>query len=245
MIAAGKPPDPWQDEFLNDATDRVLMLCARQMGKSTVVAALALQEAINHPGALILILAYNTAQAMEMFRKVMNFYNATSVPIRPVYQTLKNVEWANGSRIICVPGNEDAARSYSAPRLVIVDEAARVPDDAYEAVNPTRATSAGRLLCLSTPKGKRGWFYTAFYGEHGQSPDPSWKRILVTADQCPRIPAEFLDEQRIALGLRKYQQEYECVFHELEGQYFRPEDIAQMASPDVQAMVFDFSALGQ
>ena len=37
-----------------------------------------------------------------------------------------------------------------------------------------------------------------------------WERIRITADQCPRIPRTFLDEERASLGNRWFRQEYYC-----------------------------------
>jgi hypothetical protein len=55
------------------------------------------------------------------------------------------------------------------PGLVIVDEAARVPDDLYRAVRPMLAVSQGRLIALSTPFGQRGWFYDELHGSGPKS----------------------------------------------------------------------------
>ncbi len=42
-----------------------------------------------------------------------------------------------------------------------IDEAARVSDELYRAVRPMLATSGGRIVLLSTPFGKRGFFFRA------------------------------------------------------------------------------------
>ncbi len=74
------------------------------------------------------------------------------------------------------------------------------------------AVSGGRLLCLSTPYGKRGFFYDAW--AHG---GPEWTRVEVPAAQVPRIKPEFLEEERRNLGESWYRQEYGCSFEALEG----------------------------
>ena len=53
------------------------------------------------------------------------------------------------------------------------------------------AVSGGRLIALSTPFGKRGWFHAAWRSAE------DWDRVKVTAEQCPRISAEFLVEERV------------------------------------------------
>jgi hypothetical protein len=52
----------------------------------------------------------------------------------------------------------------------------------------------------------------------------------------PRIPQEFLAEERQALGDRWYRQEYECSFEATVGAVFRPEDIAACARDDVEVL---------
>src|SRR5262245_49903022 len=57
MVDAGFTPDPWQAGFLRSNSSRLLLLCGRQMGKSTVAAALALLTAFLEAPALVLLLS--------------------------------------------------------------------------------------------------------------------------------------------------------------------------------------------
>lgn len=74
------------------------------------------------------------------------------------------------------------------------------------------AVSSGRLICLSTPFGKRGFFYNA-WARGGAD----WDRIEIPATRVSRIPASFLDQERRALGDSWFRQEYLCSFEALEG----------------------------
>jgi hypothetical protein len=85
------------------------------------------------------------------------YYNLhDTVPLQS--STQLTCEFDNGSRIISLPGDEATVRTYSNVQLIVIDEASRVPDDLYYSVRPMLATSNGRLVCLSTPRGKRGFF---------------------------------------------------------------------------------------
>ena len=99
-----------------------------------------------------------------------------------------------------------------------MDEAARVPDELVASVRPMLATvEHGRFFALTTPAGKRGFFYEQWIrGEN-------WERIKVTADECPRIKPEFLAAERETLGPLVYEQEYQCVFHDAETSAFASE----------------------
>lgn len=49
------------------------------------------------------------------------------------------------------------------------------------------SVSNGRLIAMSTPAGKRGWWWEAW----DQGGD-DWEQIRIPADQCPRINAAWL-----------------------------------------------------
>lgn len=221
MRRAGQEPDAWQKKVLRSQSKRQLLLCSRQAGKSTVVASLALYEALYRPPALILLLARGLRQSQELFRKVLTVYGAMRGELvdDPERESALQMELENGSRIISLPGKEETVRSYSGVRLLILDEASRIPDALYYSVRPMLAVSGGRLICLSTPFGKRGFFYEEWHG------NGAWERTKITADQCPRISQAFLDEERETLGEYWYAQEYECKFVETTDQLFTYESI--------------------
>ena len=108
-----------------------------------------------------------------------------------------------------LPGTEATIRGFSAVALLLVDEAARVSDDLYTAIRPMLAVSGGKLWLMSTPYGKRGFFYDTW--AHG---GPEWERIEAPATECPRIPREFLEEERATMGERCFRQEYLCEFED-------------------------------
>jgi hypothetical protein len=231
LDALGLDADPWQLSVLRSPAARMLLLACRQAGKSTATAALALHTALFQAGALVLLLSPSLRQSGELFRKVTWFYGQLGRPIAAEQETALTLTLANGSRVVSLPSSEATIRGYSGVGLLVVDEAARVPDDLYFAVRPMLAVSGGRMVCLSTPFGKRGFFYEAWItgGE-------SWGRVKVTAGQCSRIPASFLAEERKALGQRWYAQEYECSFEDVAGAVFLSADVEAMFSSEVEPL---------
>ncbi len=207
MRTAGLTPDRWQEEVLLSSALQTLLLCSRQSGKSTTAAALAINTALLEPPALVLLLSPTLRQSGELFRdKIVRMYRAADAPVPVAQVSALQMTLANGSRIISLPGDEETIRGFSGVSLLIIDEASRVPDDLYNSVRPMLAVSGGRLIALTTPFGKRGWFYREW---EGAGP---WERVMVTADQCPRISRQFLDEERRQLGPQWYAQEYLCQF---------------------------------
>src|SRR5262249_20036725 len=190
-------------------------------------AALALRTALLQAGALVLLLSPSLRQSGELFRKVLDLFNALGRPLAVAAESALRLELANAFRVICLPGDEKNIRGFSGVALLVIDEAARVDDALYYSVRPMLAVSRGRLVALSTPFGQRGWFHTEWHGAG------EWERVRVTADQCPRITPEFLAEERRALGERWFAQEYLCDFTSVIDAVFSYEDIQAALSADV------------
>ena len=198
--------DPWQADLLRSPAKRIITLCSRQAGKSTTAAVLALHTALYQPGSLILLVSPSLRQSSELFRKVHGFLN--QLPERPRLQedNKLSLELPSGSRIASLPGSEDTIRGFSAPSLVIEDEAARCEDGLLHAVSPMLAVSDGKLVLMSTPAGQHGHFHRFWTEGDG------WERFKVTADECPRISPAFLEQERAIMGDRWFRQEYHCEF---------------------------------
>jgi hypothetical protein len=215
LSLAGMTADPWQTSLLRSSDDRVLILASRQAGKSLVAGALALREALLVPGSLVLLLSPTQRQSGELFRdKVLRLYSALGRPLAAVGESALQLSLANGSRVVSLPGSEATIRCFSSVALLVIDEAARVPDQLYQAVRPMLAVSGGKLVALSSAYAKQGWYYGEWTGAG------PWQRVQVRASQCPRISPEFLAEERQVLGERVYGREYECVFSSADDAVF-------------------------
>src|SRR5215207_4865548 len=223
----GIVPDGWQGDFLRCSSDRVLLNCSGQSGKSTMSAVIALHRALYHPGSLVLCLAPALRQSQELFAKIAGFYRDLGRPVPAQGERKLSLELENDSRIITLPGSEKTIRGFSGAALLLVDEASRVDDELYYAVRPMLAVSGGALMMLTTPYGKRGVFFEEWTKAVG------WERYEVPASQCPRISEAFLAEERHSLPRRVYRQEYECSFEETDDQVFSFEDVAAAISKDV------------
>jgi hypothetical protein len=218
--AMGTDPDPWQEAVLKSDDPRICLNCCRQSGKSTVVAIKALHVGLYEPKSLILLLSRSLRQSGELARKVFDAYETSGRTVPPEAETKQTLELANGSRILALPGGEEAAiRGFSGVRCLVLDEAARIPDALWVAVRPMIAVSGGAMILLSTPFGRRGFFYRVW------SQSQRWFKIEITAEQCPRLTPEFLAEELVELGERWYLQEYRCRFVEAIGQVFSDEAI--------------------
>jgi hypothetical protein len=215
----GFEPDAEQKLALRGGR-RGIVLCTRQWGKSTVMAAKAVHRAYTEPGSLILLLAPCARQSGEFLRKATGFVRRLDIKTRGDGNNEMSIAFPNGSRIVGLPQNEAKVRGFSKVSLLLIDEASRVDDALYRAMRPTLAVGDGDLWLMSTPNGKRGFFYDEW--AHGGD---TWERIRVAAPDCPRIHAGFLEEERAREGDKWFRQEYLCEFVEREGAVFSQESI--------------------
>lgn len=197
-------PFEWQKRVVSDTGKRVILLCSRQAGKSTIVSSLPYHSAKYYPKSLNIIMAPNEDQAAEDMLKVKDF-----IAHDPTYIDLKRdgadiVELANGSRIIIVVATDKAARGYSRPRTILLDEASRMPDVVYKSgVVPMMNNSPdSNLYVLSTPFGQQGFFYD-IWTRKPRKGKKGWTKIFVRTpwnpdpeDPTNLVPAPPEDEFR-------------------------------------------------
>lgn len=228
--ATGHRPDGWQAQLLRSRAQRVLLNCCRQSGKSSAVATLALHEALFVPGSLTLALSPSLRQSQELFKKITSQERALGRPAQYVSETTTSLETRSGSRVVSLPENEATIRGYSGVTLLIIDEASRVADDVYSAVLPMIGASYGRLIALSTPWGKQGWWY-----ERWISGGERWARIeapITTPEIARRIDPAVLEDAQ-ARGPWWYGQEYLCQFGEREDAVFSAAHIERAIRADL------------
>jgi hypothetical protein len=225
---AGLKPDPWQERVLRSQAQRIMILAARQVGKSLACSALALRTMLLESPALVLVVSPSDRQSAEFVRKAKGFYyslRGREVPKKTADNALQ-LHLANGSRLVGLPDSEGKIRGYSDVKLLFFEEASRVPDGLRHTCTPMLAVSHGREVALSTAFGRVGWFY------EGWDKDLTWHKEKVTADQCPRISRAFLASQREKMPERWYLQEYENQFLDPLDSVFRAEDIERLVDPN-------------
>lgn len=207
--AVGIDPDPAQGRVLCSSAARLLLCCTRQFGKSTVAALKGSHRAVYLPNRLILCVSPSDRQSALLFDKIDEFVSRAPFAPRRLESNKRSLRLANGSRVVSLPGSPDTIRGFSAPDLVICDEAAFCEDALFGAIAPMLAVSGGTLVLLSTPYGKRGPFYEAW--ENGGS---DWERLSVPASQCARISEDFLAREKRTIPDWLFRQEYNCEFVE-------------------------------
>lgn len=225
--ACGIEPDQWQTKVLTTEARRMMLLTGRQVGKSTICALKALHQAFYTDSETVVMVAPSLRQAQELFARTRDLYHKCQVGLPITLDSSLRVQFANGSRILALPGTESSIRGYTSG-LSVVDEAARCEESLISAISPMLATTGGQMFAISTPFGRQGWFYDA-WGDRNSG----WQKIRVRSDQCPRISKDFLRAERRSMPEAFYRSEYLAEFTELEEALFAQDLIDRMVSKEV------------
>ena len=138
--------------------------------------------------------------------------------IAAISKSERRVEFVNGSILEWRSADDEASMRGAGLDWCIVDEAARVKEESWEALRPALSDRLGRAILISTPKG-RNWFYRIFQrGLNGSSEYQSWQRA---SRDNPYFPPQEWEAAKLDLPEIVFQQEYEAEFIDDVGLVFR------------------------
>ena len=230
-----EPTFEWQHEALM-GWKRLLILAARQSGKSTISAGRTHGNARFHKAANVII-APTERHSKETMLKLDDFAKADP-EVNLKNDAMLEKLYDNGGRILALAGTQKAVRGYSKPKTVVLDEAAQIEDATYGSTRPYLTGNPDcELIAVTTPYGKQGWFYKAWTESKNWhkilvkpafklSPDERevipdipeeqfrahWAALGVSAYYSPRHTYEFLKEELEEVGPNMWRQEYNCEF---------------------------------
>lgn len=226
--------DKWQEDVLK--TKGNCCVCSgRQTGKSTVIAIKAAEFVIKNPRKQVLIISVTEDQAIELLMKVILYIQdkyKNSIKTGKERPTKSVLRLKNGSivRTKAVGMSGLGVRGFTIDML-IADEAAFMPEDVWAAVTPMLLTTGGDIILLSTPHGKKGYFYDCYNNEnfhtfHVNSIEIMEVRpISESWSKFQREKAlEFLESEKQRMSRKEFGQEYLGQFIDDLTQFF-PDDI--------------------
>jgi hypothetical protein len=201
---------PYQEAMVREvhALPYVALICSRQVGKSVCASYYATWYAYTHPGAVILIIAAVERQAaldLEMIRTFVLGSPLLSTSLLEISQTF--VRLSTNAKVYSLPAGAEGAtiRGFAAD-VVLLDEAARIPEDVYNAVLPMISTKrAAKLVLATTPRGMSGFVWNA-------TRSPIWKVVTVKATDSALISAEYLEEMRRTMPEDAFRMEFLAEF---------------------------------
>lgn len=156
----------YQKYVLSEITKNknVIILKSRQIGMSTLAAAIVAWRILFHPNEDVALISTKANKAKDLLKKVKMVID--NVPpflsLSKVKDNVFEIVLSNNSRCVSETKSADATRSSTLSFLVI-DEAAhidkKVIEEIWNSAVPTLTTTKGNCLIISTPKGMGGWFY--------------------------------------------------------------------------------------
>ncbi|MHA1642263.1 MAG: terminase large subunit domain-containing protein [Promethearchaeota archaeon] len=210
----GFKPYKYQVKFLRCKSKRIAVRSGRQVGKSLMAAVKALYRAFMYPKQQILIIAAYRQQANLVFSAIKECINNSEyIKDKIIRETLTQIHFDNGSVLYCLAaGLGKSIRGFS-PDMIILDEAAFVPDKVWEAIEPMAAVKDATIILLSTPFGKTGFFYEKFKTDE-------YTKFHIRCRDCPAYKKEYLERMKKTKPQIIYQQEYEGEFVEVANNWF-------------------------
>lgn len=217
---------PFQEKVLKLFQDNpyAMILKARQLGLSTLVAAYSLWTMLFHKDKNILCIATKQETAKNMVTKVkFMFENLPSwLKIDADENNKLNLRLRNGSQIKATSAASDAGRS-EAVSLLLVDEAAFIENigEIWASAQQTLATGGG-CIALSTPYGTGNWFHQTWV--RAENKENEFLPIKLPWWVHPERNQEWRDRQDELLGdPRMAAQECDCDFSTSGDVVFYPE----------------------
>ncbi len=200
----GHEPDPWQIEAFTTRAPEVALRVGRQSGKTSVLAARAVEE-LHVPESLTLCIAPAERQSRIIAREIGRQLQRTDLLITTPNKT--EIEMANGARVIALPSTSDTIRGFPSVSLIILDEAAFLSgenggEDLITSILPM-LTPDGQIYFSSTPAGKDNYFARLFLDA---KPDDGVHRIVVRGTDIPRLKDK-VERMRRTLSTTKFRQE--------------------------------------
>lgn len=226
----GIDPYAWQVAALRSTAPREAWAVTRQGGKSTAASLLAVHTAIYRQRSTTLLVSPGQRQSGELFAKARFFYKLLGRPAGAVSEAQTTLETEAGSRIIAVPGGTGGAtvRAYSAD-LILVDEAAQVDDATWTAIRPMVAATGGRIILLSSPWGREGFFADAATGV-----TPGW--VIRNVPAAGIHDPAFLAIEKASMTEADYLREYEVSFEALTAGIWSEAQWQALSDPSVLSL---------
>jgi hypothetical protein len=207
----------YQEKFIEllHNNNKVIGAWARQMGKTTTIAAYFLWFIIFNEEKVCAILANKRVTAYEILGRVQKAYENL-----PIWLQVGVVEFnksrmvlENGSRLIAEATSSAAIRGFSL-NAILLDEFAFVPnnlaDEFFTSVFPTISSGKdSKIYIVSTPLGLNHFYKMYKDGEEGRN---GFATMHVPWHKHPRRDEAWADEQRQILGDMKFAQEMEADF---------------------------------
>lgn len=220
----GRPLRPYQAEALTHDSRTVVVVAPRQTGKSYGLANRALWAAFRKANQRILIVSAGEEASKRLLSEINLAATHSLLKGSVLTETASLLMLSNGSEIRSVPASERQIRGWTVD-LLIVDEAALVPDDVLlgAALPTTAARPDARIILTSTPWAMEGAFYRSYLA--GIDGSPHTRSFQWKLADAPWITPEVVEQYRATLPPLRFLAEFEGQFVGASDALFPPADL--------------------
>lgn len=155
---------PWQSDVIRGVLARGkgsihVVKSSRQCGKSVMCESIILKYAVDLRGTFSMYLSPTIKQARKVFKEIVKAISRSSVFLKS-NESFLEITLRNGSTIaFCSAEQGENLRGYTVSGVLIVDEAAYIEDDTFDAVLATTDVHKAPIIIVSTPRFRVGFFY--------------------------------------------------------------------------------------
>jgi PBSX family phage terminase large subunit len=197
-------------------------IAGRRTGKSFAAALLAFAKLLE-PGQQVMVVAPNFTLSSIIWDYVTDLIKQLNIEVEKFNQKDKVVKLINGSIFRLLSANNRDSLVGRAANLLIIDEAAIIPNDEYflRDLRPALSTfQDSRCLWISTPRGKGNYLYN--YYMRGQNPEEysEWGSGIYTWRSNPLLAEKDIAEAKKTMTRALFAQEYECEWTTTESQIY-------------------------
>jgi hypothetical protein len=205
----------FQEEMVNTFRDNRYVICllARQMGKTTTVAAYLLYEAIFKKNMRMAVLANKGDTAIEILDRIKKMFEELPWFLKPGVQewNKKSVELSNGSKVISAATSSSSIRGQSM-NIIYLDELAFIQNDVEFFTSTYPVISSGKttkVLITSTPNGMNLFYKLWTDAEIGRN---SFVPKKYSWHHHPQRDEKWKEETLRNISQKQFDQEYELEF---------------------------------
>lgn len=192
----------------------VVMLCSRQMGKTTIVAMYFLWRANFQPNKELIIASKNMSHAVQIMDRIKTAYDELPHWLKAgaKFNSRTMLEFDNGSKITSEATSERTGRG-SSPAAVMLDELAfaspRIQEEMWASLAPSLSTG-GQFIVTSTPNGDTDLFASLWRGANAGT--NGFFPVAAYWHEHPDRDQKYYDEMLAKLGPVKAAAELDCMF---------------------------------
>lgn len=194
---------------LSDKYKYVTLNGGRQVGKTFILAYVALFWALNEKNAHIMIVSPTDSQVKKIQQQIIQMIDeGYKLIVKSSKQSSGDakIEFITGSQILFrSASSENSLRGYSNTHL-LVDESAFIKEETWTTIlAPTLTVRGKKVLFCSTPKGLN--FFNKMYNL-GLSNEFGYKSFKIVYHQNPFADINFIEQQKKQLPDEIFRQEY-------------------------------------